>query len=190
MRVDVSSLLSVAWRRTLDMVFPPRCVGCGEQGAFLCRACVEAMPRALPPRCPLCWQPERRGEMCRRCAQARPAFEGTRTLYLFEGPVREAVHALKYNHLSALARPMGEMMAAYLEEEVLPVELVVPDKREMTRRLEALTHKRNQRVKAYLHLASRRIIDHIADFNLVYTENLPKQLKLELSSIYLNITST
>ena len=40
--------------------------------------------------------------------------------------MREAVHALKYNHLSALARPMGEMMAVYLEAEALPVDMVVP----------------------------------------------------------------
>jgi len=110
----------------LDVLFPPRCVACGEQGAFLCQACVAAMPRALPPRCPLCWQPERRGEMCGRCAQGRPAFEGTRSLYVYQGPVREAVHALKYNHLSALARPMGEILAAYLKAEALPVDLVVP----------------------------------------------------------------
>jgi competence protein ComFC len=110
----------------LDVLFPPRCVGCGEQGAFLCPACVEAMPRALPPRCPLCWQPQQRGETCGRCSQARPAFAGARTLYLFQGPVREAVHALKYNHLSALARPMAAQMAAYLEVEALPVDIVVP----------------------------------------------------------------
>jgi len=110
----------------LDVLFPPRCVACGEQGTFLCRACVEAMPRALPPRCPLCWQPERRGEVCGRCAQARPAFAGARSLHLYQGPVREAVHALKYDHLSALARPMAAHMAAYLEAEALPVDMVVP----------------------------------------------------------------
>jgi len=110
----------------LDVVFPPRCVGCGKQGAFLCPGCREAMPRALPPRCPLCWQPERRGEACGRCARTRPAFAGARSLYVFQGPVREAVHALKYNHLSALARPMGGMMAACVEAEALPVDLVVP----------------------------------------------------------------
>ena len=110
----------------LDVLFPPRCVACGKQGAFLCPGCREAMPRALPPRCPLCWQPERRGEECGRCARTRPAFAGARSLYLFQGPVREAVHALKYNHLSALARPMGELMAAYLKTEELPVDLVVP----------------------------------------------------------------
>lgn len=33
--------------------------------------------------------------------------------------------------------------------------------RHSSRRLEALTHKRHQRVKAYLHLASRRIIDRL-----------------------------
>jgi ComF family protein len=110
----------------LDVLFPPRCVACGKQGAFLCPDCREAMPRALPPRCPLCWQPERRGEECGRCARTRPAFAGARSLYLFQGPVREAVHALKYNHLSALARSMGELMAAYLKTEELPVDLVVP----------------------------------------------------------------
>jgi len=110
----------------LDVLFPPRCVACGKQGAFLCPGCREAMPRALPPRCPLCWQPERRGEACGRCARTRPAFAGARSLYLFQGPVREAVHALKYNHLSALARPMGELIAAYLKTEELPVDLVVP----------------------------------------------------------------
>jgi len=110
----------------LDALFPPRCVGCGKQGAFLCAGCREAMPRALPPRCPLCWQPEPRGEECGRCGRSRPAFAGARSLYLFEGPVREAVHALKYNHLSALARPMGELMASYLKVEELPVDLVVP----------------------------------------------------------------
>ena len=110
----------------LDALFPPRCVACGEQGSFLCPACREAMPRALPPRCPLCWQPERRGEMCGRCAQGRPAFEAARSLCVYQGPVREAVHALKYNHLSALARPMGEIMAAYVEAEALPVDMVVP----------------------------------------------------------------
>jgi len=40
--------------------------------------------------------------------------------------VREAVHALKYNHLSALARPMGELMAEYVKTEKLPVDLAVP----------------------------------------------------------------
>jgi ComF family protein len=110
----------------LDVVFPPRCVACGKQGAFLCPGCRDAMPPALPPRCPLCWQPEGRGEACGRCARTRPAFAGARSLCLFQGPVREAVHALKYNHLSALARPMGELMAGYLKTAELPVDLVVP----------------------------------------------------------------
>jgi len=64
--------------------------------------------------------------MCGRCTQSRPTFAGARSLYLYEGAVREAVHALKYNHLSTLARPMAEVMAGYLEAEALPVDLVVP----------------------------------------------------------------
>jgi ComF family protein len=40
-----------------------------------------------------------------------------RSLYLYEGAAREAVRALKYNYLSALAQPMAQLMARYLEEE-------------------------------------------------------------------------
>lgn len=119
-------LLARVAQTFLDVLFPPRCVGCGEQGVFLCRSCAEAMPRALPPRCPLCWRPEPRGEMCGRCLRARPAFAGVRSLYLFQGPVREAVHAFKYNHLSALARAMAAPMAACEEPDVFSVDLVVP----------------------------------------------------------------
>jgi putative transposase len=38
--------------------------------------------------------------------------------------------------------------------------------RHSSRRLEALTHKRNQRVKAYLHLSSRRIIDRLVEYHI------------------------
>ena len=110
----------------LDVLFPPRCVACGEQGAFLCpglRGGDAARPAAALP---AVLAARAAGRECGRCAQTRPAFAGVRSLYLFQGPVREAVHALKYNHLSALARPMGAPMAAYLKAEALPVDLVVP----------------------------------------------------------------
>ncbi len=124
-RTKARPLARVA-QAVLDAVFPPRCVACGAHGSFLCQACREALPRALPPRCPLCWQPERQGAMCGRCAAARPTFVGARTVCLYEGPAREAVRALKYHHLAALARPMAEVMAVYLESEALPADVVVP----------------------------------------------------------------
>ncbi len=101
----------------LDVLFPSRCVGCGAYGAFLCQSCRAELPRARPPRCPICWQPQPQSAPCGRCRKERPAFEGARSPYLYEGAAREAVHALKYSYLSALAQPMAQLMARYVEEE-------------------------------------------------------------------------
>ena len=121
---------SSAWgrvgRAALDLVFPPRCAVCGRGGGFLCEPCTEALPRALPPRCPLCWQLLRPPAACQDCGGHRPAFAGVRAPFSFEGPARELVHALKYKHFRALAEPMALLMTRCLEEEPIPADTLVP----------------------------------------------------------------
>jgi len=122
----VPPLLSAAWERTLDLVFPRRCVGCGTFGAFLCPACLSATPRAQPPRCPGCWNRYEGGDACFRCLQERPAFEAARCPFVYAGAAREAVHALKYDGLSAIAATMAAAMAGALAEWRPPVTALVP----------------------------------------------------------------
>lgn len=45
---------------------------------------------------------------------------------LFEGPVREAVHRLKYRGQRALAEPLGGLMADWWERRGAEVDLIVP----------------------------------------------------------------
>jgi ComF family protein len=125
MRAGVSSAFSFAWRRTLDLVFPPRCAGCGAFGSFLCEECLAATPRAGPPRCPVCWMPPQAG-LCQRCNETPPAFEAARCPFVYGGAAREAVHALKYDGVSALAETMAAHMAACLNAWSPPVEALVP----------------------------------------------------------------
>ena len=122
----VPSVLSAAWERTLDLVFPRRCVGCGVFGTFLCSACLSATPRAQPPRCPGCWNRYEAGDACFRCLQKRPAFEAARCPFVYAGAAREAVHALKYDGLSAIAATMAEAMADSLAAWSPPVAALVP----------------------------------------------------------------
>jgi competence protein ComFC len=124
--IGVSLLVRVG-QVLLDVLFPPRCAACGAYGAFLCERCRQELPRARPPRCPVCWEAQVRGVQCARCRAERPTFAGVRSPYLYQGPARELVHALKYNYVSALARPMGALMADYLaEEETMEADLLVP----------------------------------------------------------------
>ncbi|MDI6857810.1 MAG: ComF family protein [Dehalococcoidia bacterium] len=110
----------------LDAVLPPRCVGCGRFGSFLCDRCESGLIPAGPPRCEICWQPVVHPPTCARCRTQRPAFEGLRAAYVFEGVARELVHALKYRQQRALAAPAAALLARHLEKHPVPFDIVVP----------------------------------------------------------------
>lgn len=113
MRLAVAPLLSSAWSRGLDLLFPPRCVSCGSFGAFLCVTCLAKTPRARPPRCPVCWMPGS-VDTCGRCRGRQFAFEAARCPFVYAGAARDAVHALKYRGVSAVAGVMAQAMAGCL----------------------------------------------------------------------------
>ena len=41
----------------LDLVFPKKCIGCGNEGTFLCENCCEKLPQLKPPFCAQCGIP-------------------------------------------------------------------------------------------------------------------------------------
>lgn len=114
------------WERALDLVFPPRCVGCGGFGALLCEGCLLLTPPAAPPRCDRCWVAMEAPGTCHRCRRGRPALAGARAPFVYSGPAREAIHALKFKGLSSIAPPMAREMARVLSAWAPPVSVVVP----------------------------------------------------------------
>jgi ComF family protein len=88
--------------------------------------------RAEPPRCLVCWMPGRRlggvapERTCQRCRVVRPSFTAVRSVFVYEAAAREAVHALKFRGLSAIAPAMATLMAQRLAEWSPPVASVVP----------------------------------------------------------------
>jgi ComF family protein len=113
-------------KAALDLVFPPRCVGCGSSGAFLCEVCIASLPRAEGPRCSRCWRPGRALDRCPQCQAEPPVFDGLRAAFVHEGVARELVHALKYRGATVLAAPMASMLAETVRRYGLAVDVVVP----------------------------------------------------------------
>lgn len=99
--------------RTLDLLFPSVCVTCGEdlaRGArAFCGACWSGMPRGFDPRLPP--------------GAPVDAFSAAGA---FEGPLRAAIHALKYGCKSYVAGRLGELIAARCPERVLSADLLIP----------------------------------------------------------------
>ena len=112
--------------RVADFLFPPHCLGCGREGDFLCIPCRRALPRLLPPLCPKCSRPLVQEDRCPICQRWRLEINGIRSPFLFQGVVRQAIHQLKYNNFKALASPLAQLLAEYVETRPLPVEVIVP----------------------------------------------------------------
>ena len=125
--VTVRQAPARALSATLDLLFPRRCVGCEEEGSFLCARCEATLPRLLPPFCRRCAQPLASGELCGRCRETPlPGLEGIRAPYLMEGAARDCVHRLKYQDFRALGRVLGGLLSEYVAELSLPADVLVP----------------------------------------------------------------
>ncbi len=98
LRTD-ATLLARTQRALLDFFFPPRCVACGRGGAALCDPCRAAFVPAAAPRCPVCWSPGPAG-VCPACRAGPRPYRRLRAAYQFVGPLRDAVHAVKYQGLT------------------------------------------------------------------------------------------
>jgi ComF family protein len=110
----------------LNLLFPPRCVVCRRVGTWLCPECVHRLPRLSGPLCQYCGAPIPHGTLCASCQEAPLRLEGIRSVAPFRGPVRAAIHYLKYRHARELADPLGELMARYWQQNPLPAEVIVP----------------------------------------------------------------
>ena len=121
-----SADLALLKRTFLDLLFPLRCVGCRKVGGWLCAECRGDIELLRPPLCPRCGLPTAQGRLCLRCQRASLQIDGVRSVAFFEGPMREAVHRLKYSNSRGLAAPLGEMMVSYWRDVHLPADVIVP----------------------------------------------------------------
>jgi len=96
--------------RALDVVFPPRCAGCGGPAWPFCDRCVAGLIPLRPPWCERCGAPSPRPEPT--CAECPPAsLARARAPFVFAGPARAAVHHLKYRGVRGVGRALGRAMA-------------------------------------------------------------------------------
>lgn len=110
----------------LDLLFPPRCVGCRQFGSWLCSECRSAIEVLRPPLCPRCGLPTAKGQFCPHCQHGALQLDGIRSVAFFEGPLQQAIHYLKYSNSRHLAAPLGEMMVSYWQDVHFPADVIVP----------------------------------------------------------------
>src|SRR5262249_45284413 len=100
-------------------------VVCGarqEEGA-LCLACRKEIRPVAPPLCDRCGAPIPADRIvCRDCEEGpEPPFAWSQTLGQYEGVLRRATQRVKYDGKTALALPLGRLLAQSLRERPSPL---------------------------------------------------------------------
>jgi ComF family protein len=132
---DVPPAETSRWRAVVRVLRSPMdALGCALLPAS-CALCGSPLPRlSSVPICDACWMefPVQSGPLCARCGDtldapllagpsasglcrvcrlAPPPFERAVAYGPYQGRMREAIHALKYDRLHAAARGLGRMLA-------------------------------------------------------------------------------
>lgn len=113
----------------LDLILPPRCAGCGASGSLWCCTCQASVHMIEDPVCSHCGRPlprPRPEDLCAPCRQSPLQIDGIRSAVAFEGPLRQAIHRLKYGGSASLAGPLGIFLSARWQAGPLPVDVIVP----------------------------------------------------------------
>lgn len=128
------SLARDVLRPVLELVYPTYCGGCGGQGDALCRACLDSFrPVDRTGTCPVCGRWTGEAVECGACITDPALFERGHFGYVFEGPVRKALHAFKFRGRKdvgrALVRTLEEQITSMASDFDLIVPLPVTEKR-------------------------------------------------------------
>lgn len=100
----------------LDLVFPIRCINCGQFGRYLCQKCLNQIPLKQGFECIGCKQPVSAGLTCLFC---RKENHSDRLLVAadYKNPlVKKTIKTLKFKFVSELSFPLSILLKKYIKQ--------------------------------------------------------------------------
>ena len=109
----------------LDLLFPKRCVSCKKIGDYICTGCKKKIIFLEHQICAVCAKPAIFGKTHPRCRKPY-GMDGFYASAKFEGPVREAIHGLKYRYLADVAKCLIENLLTPIPDYFPKFDYLVP----------------------------------------------------------------
>lgn len=110
----------------LDWLYPPSCGGCGDRGARWCSVCQRNTQVVFPPICILCGRSQTNAGTCSHCKAFPPRYTALRSWAVFAGPLRNALHRLKYQGDVSLGDALARPLIDFLVEMEWVVDVITP----------------------------------------------------------------
>jgi ComF family protein len=108
--------LKQCFKSFLDIIFPIECLGCGEEGQWLCGKCLSSIPLVNRFICPICNRPALHGRPCPSC-QRKSKLDNLWVACSYQNQLlKKAIKTLKYRKVKELAKPLASLMIKLLED--------------------------------------------------------------------------
>jgi len=108
----------------IDWLYPPSCCSCGKIGKLVCDDCFSNLLIPDINACFLCGEPQKKTGICLRCRTHPPHFKSLRSLGYFTGPLRDAIHSLKYQRNLGLGEFFSTPLAQVIQRESWQIDLI------------------------------------------------------------------
>jgi predicted amidophosphoribosyltransferase len=108
----------------LSVLFPPRCVGCGDFESHLCPSCRETLVEVGSDSCPRCGEPGPLPLVAGRCSQCMGKdfeYAGARSAFRHQGAARRLVAEFKFGGLPSLGRVMADLARSAFTDYILSI---------------------------------------------------------------------
>lgn len=126
-------IIKAALGRTLDVLLPPRCVGCSTRllaHGMLCPKCWGTLKPIVAPCCASCGLPFEfsvgEDAECAQCLKETPAFDWARSAVQYDDFGRSLVLKLKHGKVNAVVPVMAHLMAATVQNRNATLVVPVP----------------------------------------------------------------
>jgi competence protein ComFC len=112
--------------KIIDWIYPPICAGCGNPGQRWCLNCQTNTLQINSKVCEQCGEPNNSKGKCQYCRQSPPAYTSVRSWAVYGGPVRNALHGLKYRQNIALGDSLSTHIIQVYRDLDWPIDCIVP----------------------------------------------------------------
>lgn len=100
----------------LDLVFPVRCINCGQFGQYLCRKCLNKIPLKQKFECIGCKQHVPFGRTCRLCLKEN-CLDQLLIAADYKNPlVKKIIKTFKFKFVAGLSVPLSALLKKYIKQ--------------------------------------------------------------------------
>lgn len=110
----------------LDLLFPPVCGGCENLGSRWCEECQSKVKILDGILCDVCGLPQEQVGICKTCLVDRPHFRMLRAWTVFEDPIQNALHKLKYRKDISIGDAIAFHMISFVESLNWKIDMIIP----------------------------------------------------------------